>query len=114
MKILKEKALIKFTETEFGTVRIGESRVSLASVVHHFKLGATAEEIYHKFPSLDLAEIYGTISYYLANREAVESYLKDQEQEAEMVRTEVDKKFGKENAEIRARILARKAELQLS
>ena len=111
MKTLQEKALVKFTKTEFGTIRIGKSRVSLDSVVHHFKLGASAEQIFHKFPSLDLADIYGVISYYLTNQEAVEDYLQGQEIQAAEIASEVEERFGKQNADIRARLLARKAEL---
>lgn len=111
MKTLEAKALVKFTKTEFGTIRVGRSRVSIDSIVHHFKLGASAEQIGHKFPSLELADIYGVISYYLTNREAVEAYLREQAVQAENIATEIDRMFGKQNAEIRERLLARKSEL---
>ncbi|MEK6322899.1 MAG: DUF433 domain-containing protein [Acidobacteriota bacterium] len=53
---------VPLTTTEFGTIRVGRSRVSLDSVVRHFKLGATAERIAESFPSLDLADIYAVIA----------------------------------------------------
>ena len=76
-------ALLKTWED--GTIRIGSSRVLLDLVVHHFKQGATAEQIQHSFPSLTLREVYGAIYYYLEHTEDVETYLADQEKQAEEI-----------------------------
>jgi uncharacterized protein (DUF433 family) len=66
-----------------GTIRVKGSRVTLDSIVHHFKLGATAEQILYSFPSLTLRDIYGAILYYLENTKSVEQYLREQEEAAE-------------------------------
>jgi uncharacterized protein (DUF433 family) len=97
--------------TEDGTIRIAASRVSLDSVVHHYKLGASAEQIAQKFPSLDLADIYAAITYYLNHTEAVEEYLQQQEAEGDEVQKQIesDPKYQK-SAELRARLLSRKAD----
>ena len=76
-------ALLKAWED--GTIRVGSSRVLLDLVVHHFKQGATAEQIQHSFPSLTLREVYGAIYYYLEHTEEVETYLADQERQAEEI-----------------------------
>ncbi len=68
-----------------GTIRVGSSRVLLDLVVHHFKQGATAEQIQHSFPSLSLRDVYGAIFYYLEHAEEVEKYLEDQEKQADEV-----------------------------
>ena len=73
------------TAWEDGTIRVGSSRVLLELVVHHFKQGATAEQIQHSFPSLTLREVYGAIFYYLEHTEEVEAYLAGQERQAEDV-----------------------------
>ena len=70
---------------EDGTLRVASSRVLLDLVVHHFKQGATAEQIQHSFPSLTLREVYGAIYYYLEHTEEVETYLTDQERQAEEI-----------------------------
>jgi uncharacterized protein (DUF433 family) len=100
--------------TEDGTIRIAKSRVSLDSVVHHYKLGASAEQIVQKFPILDLADVYAAITYYLNHEEAVEEYLREQEAEGEETqkRIESDPQYQKSSAELRARLLARKSERQ--
>ena len=98
--------------TEDGTIRVADSRVSLDSVVHHYKLGASAEQIAQKFPALDLADVYAAIAYYLSHEAAVEEYLRRQETAADEVQKtiESDPQFQKNSADLRARLLARDSE----
>ena len=100
---------VPLTTTEFGTIRVSRSRVSLDSVVHHYKQGATAERIAESFPSLDLADVYAVIAYYLANRDSIEEYLQRQESEADalQLQTESDPKQQKATNQLRERIQAR-------
>lgn len=100
---------VPFTVTEYGTIRIADSRVSLDSVIHHYKLGAIAEEIAYSFPSLSLADIHLSIAYYLTHREEVEEYLRQQEAEADALQQKIesDPKQQKRMSELRERILAR-------
>ena len=76
--------------TEDGTIRIAGSRVSLDSVVHHYKLGASAEQIAQKFPALDLADVYAAITYYLNHKEAIEEYLREQEAKGDEVQKKIE------------------------
>jgi uncharacterized protein (DUF433 family) len=64
---------------EQGARRIGQTRVSLDSVVIAYQQGHSAETIRQQYPALTLEEVYGAITFYLANREDVELYL-DQQQ----------------------------------
>jgi uncharacterized protein (DUF433 family) len=100
---------VPLTTTEFGTIRIGQSRVSLDSVVYHYKQGATAESIAESFPSLNLPDIYAVIAYYLANRESVEEYLRQQEAEADLLREQIESDQTQQKAtnQLRERIRAR-------
>src|SRR5438874_2633770 len=95
-----------------GTIRIAESRVSLDSVVHHYKLGASAEQIAQKFPALDLADVYAAIGYYLNNEDTVEEYLRQQEARGIELQEKIESNphYQKGSAELRARLLARKSE----
>ena len=100
---------VPLTTTEFGTIRVGRSRVSLDSIVHHYKQGATAERIAESFPSLDLAEVYAVIAYYLANRESVQEYLRRQEAEADALQQQIESDPKQQTAtkQLRERIRAR-------
>jgi uncharacterized protein (DUF433 family) len=112
MATLEETQTLPLRLTEDGTIRIGDSRVSLDSVVYHYKLGAAAEQIVQKFPALVLADVYATISYYLNNEEATEEYLRQQVGRGDEIQKaiESDPQYQKNSAELRARLLARKSE----
>ena len=58
-----------------GVLRVGETRVTLRSVIHAFLQGHTAEEIVSHYPALRLADVYAIIAYYLNDKEAVKEYL---------------------------------------
>lgn len=100
---------VPLTTTEFGTIRVGSSRVSLDSVIHHFKLGATAEQIAHSFPSLELGDVYAVIAYYLANGAWVEQYLERQEAEGDNLQQQIESSPAQQKAtsDLRERIRAR-------
>jgi len=57
-----------------GVYRVGNSRVTLDLVVRAFSRGATPEEIVQDYPSLQLADIYQVIGYYL-NRSSSPNYM---------------------------------------
>ncbi|MBL8191812.1 MAG: DUF433 domain-containing protein [Acidobacteria bacterium] len=103
---------VPMTMIEDGSIRIANTRVSLESVIHHFNLGATAEQIVHKFPALDLADVYAVIAYYLANRQSVDDYVNQQNAKSEAIRTKLENEPGYQSwkADLRERLLARKKE----
>ena len=114
MTTLEKTQAMPLRLTEDGTIRIADSRVSLDSVVHHYKLGASAEQIAQKFPALDLADVYAAISYYLNHEEAVEEYLRQQEEKGDEVQNTIESapQYQENSAELRARLLARKSQLR--
>lgn len=73
-----------------GVVRVGGTRVTLDTIVYAFRQGATAEEILQRYPSLDLADIYAAIGYYLHYPADVEGYLAVREEQAKRVREEIE------------------------
>ena len=99
MTTLEKTQTLPLRLTEDGTIRIADSRVSLDSVVHHYKLGASAEQIAQKFPALDLADIYAAITYYLKHQETIEEYLRQQEAEGDEVQKKIesDPQYQKKN-----------------
>ncbi len=89
-----------------GVVRVGASRVTLASVVHAFRAGATAEEIAQQYPSLELSDVYAVVTYYLRHPAAVDNYLRDRGVDAHAVRDANEAEF--DPAGVRDRLLARR------
>ncbi|CAB1082936.1 hypothetical protein D1AOALGA4SA_10527 [Olavius algarvensis Delta 1 endosymbiont] len=60
-----------------GVIRVGNTRVTLKTLVSAFNNGSNAEEIVYQFPVLNLADVYAVITYYLRNRNIVDKYLND-------------------------------------
>lgn len=90
-----------------GVVRVGGTRVTLDSVIFAFNQGATAEEIVHQYSTLDLADVYAVISYYLRRRDEVDVYLRRRQKQTEEIRRQNEARFPLNN--IRERLLARRA-----
>ncbi len=76
------------TKLENGAYRIANTRVSLDSVIYSFKRGDLPETIVRKFPTLNLAQIYGAIAFYLENDKEIDEYLRQNEFEYEKKRQE--------------------------
>ena len=62
-------------ENSDSSLHVGASDISLASVVIAFQQGHSPETIQQSYPSLTLEEVYGAITYYLANEAEVARYL---------------------------------------
>ena len=91
-----------------GVVRVGNTRVTLDTVIAAFKEGAMAEEIVSQYPSLLLADIYAVIGYYLQHQAEVEAYLSQRQQRANEVRKQNETRFNQQG--IRQRLIARQSQ----
>ena len=87
-----------------GTIRVGQTRVSLDLVVAAFQQGASAEEIVQAWPTLDLGDVYAVPAFYLHHQAAVDAYLTEQHQDAEAMRQEIMAR--RHPDPLRARLLA--------
>jgi uncharacterized protein (DUF433 family) len=94
-----------------GGFRVGASRVLLDVVIGEFENGASPEEMVHNYPTLQLADVYAVIAYYLRHREAVDSYLRARGEMAETLRQEIEAKQGDPSG-LRAKLLARRAQME--
>ena len=93
---------------EDGVYRVGDSRVSLDVLIGEYHKGADAESIAHAYPTLQLADVYAVIAYYLQNRAEVDRYLRLREQVADRLRQEIEASQPNKD-EFRERLLARQA-----
>ena len=66
---------LEYVEEHNGDFYVAGSRVSLASIIYEFRDGASPESIRQDFPSLSLAQVYGSIAFYLNHPEESEAYL---------------------------------------
>lgn len=91
-----------------GVMLVGNTRVTLDTVVAVFNQGTTAEEIVYRYPSLNLADVYATVAFYLNHQSDVEAYLQRRQQQSKEIRIENQRKFDPQG--LRDRLLARKAQ----
>jgi uncharacterized protein (DUF433 family) len=66
-----------------GTVRVAGTRVTLDTVIEHFRTGASAEAIAERFPVLSAADVHAVLAYYLRHRDEVDRYLAEQARQAD-------------------------------
>ena len=66
---------IPLTKDEHGVFRVGRARVTLDLVIRAFRRGATPEEIAESYTSLQLADIYQVMGYYLKHHGELDEYL---------------------------------------
>jgi len=92
-----------------GVVRVGGTRVTLDTVIGLFNQGHAPEWIADGFPTLELADIYAVIGYYIRHRLEVDAYLARRKKEAEVLRRQIEARPG--YREFRERLRARRAAL---
>ena len=79
-KLEMDTNMEQYVRERDGGYYVAGSRISLDSVVHPFKNGASPESILRSFPLIgSLEKVYGAITFYLAHREDVDAYLREQE-----------------------------------
>jgi uncharacterized protein (DUF433 family) len=64
-----------FRWDEAGGIRIGQSRVTLDSILAAYHNGSTPEEIAVQYSVISLEDIYTAIAYYLNHRQEIDNYL---------------------------------------
>jgi uncharacterized protein (DUF433 family) len=94
---------------EAGAVRVGESQVLLDVVIREFAKGASPEEIVHAYSTLQLADVYAVIAYYLRHQAEVDRYLETRREEAEQLRQKIEAKQPSRSG-LREKLLARRAQ----
>ena len=66
-----------------GAYRVGDTRVSLDSLVYLFREGMSAESMVESYPALTLEQMHGALAFYLANQKEVDAYLAEGQRTAE-------------------------------
>ena len=65
------------------TIRIKGTRVGIEIIIEKFLEGANPEEIQRHYPHLTLKQIYATITYYLFNKNTIDTYMESGRKRAE-------------------------------
>ncbi len=68
-----------------GRPRVAGTGVTVQRIVGWYKQGLTPEEITTEIPHLSLAQVYAALTYYHANRDAIEADMAAEEAEAQQL-----------------------------
>jgi uncharacterized protein (DUF433 family) len=93
MSLVIEAPPVPLRTDEHGVMHVGKTRVPLDTVVFAFNQGSSPEEIVLSYPTLELADVYAVVNYYLHNRSEVDAYLIQREAESARIREENEKRF---------------------
>lgn len=99
----------EYVQKQHDIYRITGSRVSLDSIVYAWQTGQSAETIAQSFQTLTLEQVYGAIAYYLAHREEIDRYLKQQHDDYQVKRQaarDADPMFYQKMAEAHRQLLS--------
>ena len=66
-----------------GVYRVGETRVSLDSLICLFREGISAEGMVESYPALTLEQVHGALAFYLGNRKEIDAYFAEGERTAQ-------------------------------
>ena len=109
LAIVSESVPLKANED--GVILVRKTRVTLDTLVTVFNQGATAEEIVYRYPSLNLADVYATIAFYLHHQSEVEAYLQQRQQRSQEIREMNQARFDPQG--LRDRLLARRTQQEV-
>ncbi len=71
-----------------GRPHIAGTGVTAQRIAGWYKLGLTPEEIADQIRHLTLAQVYAALAYYHVNRDEIESYLAQEEADADRLEAE--------------------------
>jgi uncharacterized protein (DUF433 family) len=75
---------------EDGTVRVGNTRITLDLIVEQYENGMTPEDMVRAYDTLKLADVYGALACYLHHQEEVSAYLRRRDEEAATLQAEIE------------------------
>jgi uncharacterized protein (DUF433 family) len=107
MALLIQADPVPLREDGRGGFRVGNSRVPWDVVLDEYDNGADPESIVNAYPTLQLADVYSVIAYYLRHRDEVSAYLREREAMAAELRREIESQQPN-HAELRSKLLTRR------
>jgi uncharacterized protein (DUF433 family) len=98
MTFIAPNLSVPLRQDEDGTLWIANTQVRLEEVITKFQLAYTPERINHDLPTLEPADIYAVIAYYLTDKAETDTYGLQQEEKADRLwdaKQELFESFGK-------------------
>jgi uncharacterized protein (DUF433 family) len=68
-----------------GAYWVGDTRVSLDSIVYLFREGMSAESMVECYPALTLEQVHGALAFYLGNQKEIDRYVAEGQHGAQIL-----------------------------
>jgi uncharacterized protein (DUF433 family) len=94
----------KYVRQQDGNWYVGTGRVQLYGVIAQWQQGYSPEEIQVSFPSLTLAEVYGSVLYYLEHQETLDASFREQDELFARLKAQHEAQHAEFHSELRQRI----------
>ena len=65
-----------------GTIRVGNSRITLDVLLGEYRRGMTPKQIVEQLDSLTVADVYGALAYYHRHKDELDAYLQGRADDA--------------------------------
>lgn len=101
-----------YVETRGDQVYVRDSRVPMEHIILLWQRGEKPEAIHGDFPSLSLADIYGTIAYYLSHKDVLDRLISEHKQQYAAQRAAVEAATPEWHASMRARMAEARERLE--
>ncbi len=92
---------------ETGTIRVGQTRITLDVLLADHRRGWSPEEIVKQLDTLTLPDVYGALAYYSSHKAELDEYLRIRKEAADRMQREIEA-TQPTFAEVKARLLAKK------
>ena len=73
-----------------GSIRVGDTRVTLPVLLAHYLQGYSPERLAAAFDTLALPDVYAVIAWYWRNKEAADAYLAEHARAGDSVRSDAE------------------------
>ena len=87
-----------------GTIRVGQSRVTLDVILRYWQSGMTADEIARGLDSLTRSDVHGALAYYYRHQNEIDEYLRRRDEEAESLRRAIEATDTEHRARLKFRL----------
>ncbi len=67
-----------------GAYLVGDTLVSLDSLIYLFREGMSVESMVESYPVLTLEQVHGALAFYLGNQKEIDAYLMEGQRAAEV------------------------------
>src|SRR6266849_3798053 len=84
MDLLNTSTQNEYVRIVEGVYRVGDTRVSLDSLVYLYREGMSAESMVESYPALSLEQVHGALAFYLGNQKEIDRYLAEGQRAAQL------------------------------